>query len=161
MLLVVVLIVTGVIITKKQPSTVSSVATNATAIVPATTPSLNDTAAPSTDATAAPTTAPNQSISAFKDGAYTANGKYSTPESTESITVNVTLKNGVIIDTSANATPRSRDSREYVTMFLENYKSQVIGKNISELKLGRVSGSSLTPQGFNTALESITSQAKA
>jgi hypothetical protein len=36
----------------------------------------------------------------------------------------------------------------------------VVGKNIDEVNLGKVSGSSLTPIGFNNAIEDIRSQAK-
>jgi len=36
----------------------------------------------------------------------------------------------------------------------------VIGKNIADVQLSRVSGSSLTPEGFNNALATIKSQAQ-
>jgi hypothetical protein len=36
----------------------------------------------------------------------------------------------------------------------------VVGKNISELQLTKVSGSSLTPQGFMDALEKIKAEAQ-
>jgi hypothetical protein len=156
-LLAIVFIVTGVIITKKQPSAVGP----STATIPADSAPTTTTEVASSPKPVDTTASPSQTTSAFKDGAYTASGRYATPENTETITINVTLKDGVITDTSATASTRSRDSKEYVSMFIENYKNQVVGKKISELKLGRVSGSSLTPQGFNVALDSIITQAKA
>jgi hypothetical protein len=47
------------------------------------------------------------------------------------------------------------------TDFAANYKTQVIGKKIEGLELSKISGSSLTPKGFNDALEKIRSQAGA
>ena len=45
--------------------------------------------------------------------------------------------------------------------FIDGYKSLVVGKDISSISLNRVSGSSLTSQGFNSAIQKIKSQAQA
>jgi uncharacterized protein with FMN-binding domain len=148
-LLVIVFIVTSVVVTKKDPAVTNIVSTKDTA------PAATLSPAPSLTA-ATPTTA----TSGYKDGNYNASGKYSTPEGSETINVSVTLKDGVVTDTSATENPKSSDSQEYVTMFLENYKELVVGNNIAELKLSRVSGSSLTSQGFNSAIQTIITQAK-
>jgi hypothetical protein len=41
-----------------------------------------------------------------------------------------------------------------------DYKQYVVGKKIDEVQLTKVSGSSLTPQGFNDALAKIKAEAK-
>lgn len=97
----------------------------------------------------------------FKDGSYTATGSYESPGGNEQITVRVTLKGGVITGTSATPDAQDPESREYQSMFVSGYKSQVVGKNIADVYLSRVSGSSLTSQGFNDAISQIENQARA
>ena len=98
--------------------------------------------------------------STYKDGTYTATQKYSTPEDTESIKVTVTVANDVITDVSATPSAKSRESKEYANAFVANYKTYVVGKSLKGLKLNRVSGASLTTQGFNNAITNIQSQAQ-
>ena len=50
-------------------------------------------------------------------------------------------------------------SKTRQTDFAANYKSFVEGKNIDEVSLTKVSGSSLSPKGFNDAVEQIKEQA--
>ena len=73
----------------------------------------------------------------------------------------MTLKNGVITDTSATKGATDPEAEEYQNRFIKNYKNLVVGKSISNLSLSRVSGSSLTSIGFNDAIDQIKSQAKA
>ena len=47
------------------------------------------------------------------------------------------------------------------TIVSNNVKTLVVGKKITDVKLDKVSGSSLTPKGFNDALEQIKTLAKA
>lgn len=96
----------------------------------------------------------------YKNGTYTASGSYSTPESTEDIEVTITVSNNKITEASVSQQASSRESRAYQADFASGYKSQVVGKDIATLQLSRVSGSSLTPRGFNEALNIIRSQAK-
>jgi uncharacterized protein with FMN-binding domain len=114
---------------------------------------LSDTSNSTVNAT------PASSVSSYKDGTYSAEGNYYTPESNETINVSVTLKDGVITDTSAGGIVHNRDSRMYQMMFLNNYKVYVVGKKIDNVRLSRVSGSSLTSQGFNSAIDQIKRQA--
>lgn len=97
----------------------------------------------------------------YKDGTYQATSSYRTPESTESIGVSVTVANNVITDVSVSLSAKERDSEFYQAQFADNYKAQVVGKNINEVKLSRVAGSSLTSGGFNSALDTIKQDAKA
>lgn len=96
----------------------------------------------------------------YKDGSYEADGSYQSPAGPERIHLSVTLKDGVVTDTSLSGTSDAPKSQMYMNNFSKNYKPLVIGKKIDEIKLSQVSGSSLTPMGFNDALAKIASQAK-
>lgn len=100
-------------------------------------------------------------VSAYTDGTYSATGSYSSPGGRESIELTVTIKDGVITSTSLETDPASRDSRTYQNAFASGYKDLVVGKNVDEVSLSRVAGSSLTSNGFNDALDQIKSDASA
>ncbi len=63
-------------------------------------------------------------------------------------------------DSTFSATSDSSRSRQYQSEFAAGYKTQVIGKDISTISVGKVSGSSLTGNGFNDALAKIKAAAK-
>lgn len=95
----------------------------------------------------------------YKDGTYKAEGVYSYHAGTEAIGVTVTLKNGIIADVDVKQEAKAPMSKIMQADFAANYKTMVVGKKIDEVKLGKVSGSSLTPIGFNSALDLIKTQA--
>ena len=97
--------------------------------------------------------------SGYKDGTYTATGDYESPTQAEQITITVTLKKGVITDTSATNDAPDKVGQKFQNQFISGYKQQVVGKKVNEVNLSRVSGSSLTPAGFNDALSKIKTQA--
>lgn len=101
-------------------------------------------------------------LSQYKSGSYSADGNYQTPGGRESIGVTVTLSDDGTI-TEATATPEGKtgESQEFQSKFVSGFKSQVVGKKIDEVSLSRVAGSSLTPNGFNNAIDDIQDQAKA
>jgi uncharacterized protein with FMN-binding domain len=103
------------------------------------------------------TTTDNSPVSyaAFKDGIYSSDGRYSTPGGNESIGITVTLKGGIIEDINLEQRATGGDTEIYQRKFASQYKEYVVGKNIEEVKLTRVAGSSLTSNGFNDSLESI------
>lgn len=106
------------------------------------------------------TTIPAANTSAYKDGTYTATGNYAVPEGkTESLTVSVTVSNGVIVDSTATGSSRDHDSRRFTQQFVSGYKALVTGKSLDAVKLKTVSGSSLTSSGWNAAIESIKQEA--
>ncbi len=101
----------------------------------------------------------NTSAVSYKDGTYSANGSYRTHAGPEQVQVTLTLKNNIVTDSQFSATPNAQMSARYQGMFAANYKPMVVGKNINDIHLGKVSGSSLTPIGFNDALAKIKAQA--
>lgn len=100
------------------------------------------------------------SAATYKDGTYSATGSYSSPGGNEEIAITITIASGNITSTEATPKAASNESKEYQDEFVSGYKEQVIGKAIGSLRLGNVSGSSLTSRGFNEALDIIRSQAK-
>jgi uncharacterized protein with FMN-binding domain len=97
----------------------------------------------------------------YKDGTYSAVGDYTYHSGPESITITITLANDIITDTTFKGVPNVAPSQKFMDMFAGGYKELVIGKDIDEVHLDKVSGSSRTPIGFNDALEKIKLQAKA
>jgi len=97
----------------------------------------------------------------YKNGTYTADGNYRAPSGTETINVTLVIKNDIIVDSTVTGTSESGRSQGYMATFISHYKSYVTGKNIDSIKLDKVSGSSLTPKGFNDALSKIKVEAKA
>lgn len=111
----------------------------------------------------APTNAPVtfEADATFVDGTYDATGNYQTPGGREQIGVKVTLKDGVVTDAELTEMGTTGEAKEYQSRFASGYKPQVIGKKISEIKLDRVAGSSLTSVGFNDAINDIAQQSNA
>ena len=97
----------------------------------------------------------------YSDGTYTADGSYQTPETVESISVTLTLADGVVTEVEVTGDPQARESEQYQGQFIEGISDEVVGKSLDELNVSRVAGSSLTSGGFNEAVESIKEQAAA
>ena len=101
------------------------------------------------------------SSATYKDGTYTAEGSYQTPESVESISVTVTLKDDVVTAVSVSGNPSRTESQQYQSQFIGGISDAVVGKDISTLSVSKVAGSSLTSTGFNEAIDEIKSEAAA
>jgi hypothetical protein len=101
------------------------------------------------------------STNAYKNGTYSAVGSYSTPGGQESIDLTVTITDGVITSTTLKENATSGEAEEHQANFASGYKSFVVGKKVDEVSLSRVAGSSLTSNGFNSALDDIKKDAAA
>lgn len=99
--------------------------------------------------------------SAYVDGEYSADGQYSSPAGAENVSLTVTIEGGVIVDASFEADSEHPTSQKLQQQFQEGFLEEVQGANIDEVDLDVVNGSSLTPKGFNDALEKIKSEARA
>ncbi len=106
------------------------------------------------------TNATNKSNVSYKDGVYTEDGNYVSPGGPESITVKVILRGGKIVDSNVISNAQLPNSQIFQGKFISGYKEFVTGKNIDEINLTHISGSSLTPKGFNDAIEKIKADAK-
>ena len=101
------------------------------------------------------------STATYKDGTYTADGQYQTPETVEKISVTLTLADGVVTDAEVTGDPQAPETEQYQGEFIDGIGDVVEGKSIDELDVSRVAGSSLTSGGFNEAVEAIKEQAAA
>jgi len=114
--------------------------------------------------TTLPTPLPTSEVrdikSTYKDGIYEQLGAYMSPAGQEEIDVKLTLKNGIVIESVVTPKATAPISKAKQNAFAEGYKTSVVGKNINELQLGKIAGSSLTPKGFNDAVEKIKTLAK-
>ncbi|KQR23598.1 FMN-binding protein [Microbacterium sp. Leaf151] len=125
------------------------------------------TAAPA--ATSAPTSAPSESAATgsattsgtYADGTYEATGQYATPESVETVDVTLTLAGDTITEVNVTGDPQAAESRRYQSEFIGGIAAEVVGKKLDEISVSKVAGSSLTSGGFNNAVETIKTEAKA
>ncbi len=107
-----------------------------------------------------PAPAPTPAAHTYKDGTYSTVGTYNSPAGNEEIGVTITLKNDIITAVSVEPKATAMKSIRMQQDFAANYKTLVVGKNIASVNLGKVSGASLTPLGFNDAVAKIEAQAK-
>lgn len=156
---VAVLVVAGVVVLadhlKSQSHSTAAAASVST--TPAATPDTSSTNSSGATSSVSSSTASGT----YKDGTYTATSSYRVPHGSESIQVSLTLKDGVVASSSVQNSESNFDSVQFQEEFAAAYKSYVVGKKISGLQLGVVSGASDTTQGFNEALSQIASQAQA
>lgn len=99
--------------------------------------------------------------STLKDGQYSATGHYTSPGGDSAVAVALTLQGGMV--TKVTVTPKAENptAQQYESMFSSGIAGKIVGKKISELNVTKVSGSSLTSQGFDKAIADIEQQASA
>lgn len=112
----------------------------------------SETAAPGSSALAT-------SGAGYKDGTYSADGTYKSPNGTETVGVQLTLANGTVSAVEITEHPSNPNTRKFQGQFAGGIAAQVVGKSLDEIKVSKVAGSSLTSGGFNQAIEEIKSQA--
>jgi hypothetical protein len=123
--------------------------------------SSTSSASSSTSPTASSSSGSASSSAGYTAGSYSATGEYQSPAGTETIKVDVTIESDGTI-TSVEVTPEGTStSLQYQTKFASGISSVAVGKSIADLTVDKVSGSSLTGAGFNKALATIASEAKA
>ena len=107
--------------------------------------------------------APSQSADgAFAPGEYDAEGSYQTPAGTQSVEVEMTLDAaGTIAAVDVEPQADGGNSAMFQKKFAGGISDVVVGKNITDLDVSKVAGSSLTSGGFNAAVEDIVEQARA
>ena len=109
----------------------------------------------------APTAVVKDMTVQYKDGVYTQVGDYKSPAGEEQIDVKLTLENGVVVESEVTPKATAPISKAKQEAFTKEYKEMVVGKSIKDLQLGKIAGASLTPKGFNDAVEKIKAEAQA
>lgn len=141
------------------PATAGSSAAAANTTAPGTaSPSAaaTSTAGGSADASPAGATATE-----YKDGTYTATGTYQSPGGQESVEITLTIADDKITDATGKSNASRPQSVEYQGQFLGNFAGLIVGKSVDQVSLDKVAGSSLTSGGFEKALQTIKTDAKA
>lgn len=95
----------------------------------------------------------------YKNGEYTATGTYNSPGGLQKVGVTVTLDNNVVTALDLNHSYAKGTSATFQDKFASGIDALVVGKNIDDLDVSKVAGSSLTSAGFNEAIDEIKSQA--
>jgi len=97
----------------------------------------------------------------YQDGTYSAEGSYSSPGGQESIGVELTVADGTVTDVTVTPEATSGNAEKFQKEFASGIADEVVGKELAGLSVDKVSGSSLTGDGFNAALDAIRSDASA
>ncbi|WP_028280788.1 hypothetical protein [Arthrobacter sp. H5] len=95
----------------------------------------------------------------YADGTYTQSGSYQTPGGEETINVTLTVESDVVTDAVAEPMPSNPTTELYQGKFSSGIKEQIVGRNLDELDVTKVSGSSLTSSGFRSAVDQIKAEA--
>jgi uncharacterized protein with FMN-binding domain len=81
------------------------------------------------------------------------------PGGRESVKVTLTAKGGKVTTVQVEGSGGTPNSQQYQSAFISGISGEVVGKPLATLKVGAVSGSSLTGNGFNAAVEKIRADA--
>jgi uncharacterized protein with FMN-binding domain len=95
----------------------------------------------------------------YKDGTYSAEGNYVSPNGQETVGVQLTLAGGSVSDVVITPHPSNPNTKKFQGEFASGIKAQIVGKKLDEIKVSKVAGSSLTSGGFNQAVEKIKTDA--
>jgi uncharacterized protein with FMN-binding domain len=99
------------------------------------------------------------SESDFRDGEYSATGWYGGLPSHHDVTL--TIENDLIVDVEINTPAEDETSLGYQQRFVAALPDAVVGRDISDLTVDRLAGSSGCSEGFMDALAQIKEQASA
>ncbi|AWB94227.1 hypothetical protein C3E78_16470 [Aeromicrobium chenweiae] len=119
-----------------------------------------ETSASASPSDAAGTDGADSGTGTFADGDYSAEGSYSNPGGQSTVKVDLTLADGKVSDVTVTPEAENSTSKQYQTKFAGGIAKEVVGKSLDELKVSKVSGSSLTSQGFNQAIDAIKDEAR-
>jgi uncharacterized protein with FMN-binding domain len=91
----------------------------------------------------------------YADGEYTAEGSYVSPGGPESVTVTLTLEDNTVTALEVEGSGGTPNAKKFQGEFIGSIDEMVVGKNIDDIDVSKVAGSSLTSGGFNEALKQI------
>ena len=95
----------------------------------------------------------------YKDGTYTESGSYQAPSGTETVDVTLTLAGDKVTAVEVTGHATDPQAQKHQGEFKDGIAAEVVGKSITDLKVDRVGGSSLTSGGFNKAVDAIKADA--
>lgn len=89
------------------------------------------------------------------NGTFHLTDTYQSPAGPEPLDATVTIENNVITAVEAKNVAHAAKSKMYQDMFIKGIAGQVVGKNIKDVQVTYVNGSSLTAKAFNKALHDL------
>jgi uncharacterized protein with FMN-binding domain len=95
----------------------------------------------------------------YTDGTYSEEGSYQSPNGLESVEVTLTLADNTVTDVEVVGNGTNPNTKQFQGLFISGIAGEVVGKNIDELSVDKVAGSSLTSGGFNDAVSKIKADA--
>lgn len=137
----------------------SKVVTQTPTNLPAENSGNSNTGNSNTTPTPTPTPKPVTS-SVYKNGTYSSTVTYMAPPGNEKMGVTVTIANDKITSVNVQNMATDQTSSMYQNRFIGSVSSTVVGQSVNQMKLGVVSGASLSTNAFNNALVQIKAQAK-
>lgn len=99
-------------------------------------------------------------LSTFRNGDYTATGRYLTPGGNESILVSVQVRDGVVTSAAARTEASSPTARQFQDQFRVQIAAHAVARPLASLSVSVVASASLTTTGFNDALDRIRVEAE-
>ena len=97
----------------------------------------------------------------YKDGTYSATGSYVSPAGPEQVELSLVIKDDKVVSANFVGKGTNPTTMKLQGLFKAGFSTYVVGRNIDEISLTVVNGSSLTPKGFTDALLKIKNEAKA
>ena len=107
------------------------------------------------------TPADTGSAGSYTDGTYTESADYQAPSGIETVDVTITLADSVITDVQVTGHATDPQAKVHQGEFASGIGGAVVGKNIDDIQIDKVGGSSLTSGGFNAAVDLIKADAAA
>ncbi|MBX3100267.1 MAG: FMN-binding protein [Salinibacterium sp.] len=95
----------------------------------------------------------------YTDGTYTESADYQAPSGTETVDVTLTLASNVITAVKVTGHATDPQAKTHQGEFAGGIAGIVVGKNLDDIKVDKVGGSSLTSGGFTAAVALIKADA--
>jgi uncharacterized protein with FMN-binding domain len=95
----------------------------------------------------------------YTDGTYVAEGGYTAPSGLAAITVSITVSDDAVSWVHVAPGTFVGDPFTFQDQFAKAVPDLVLGKDLDEVSVSRVAGSSLTSEAFNRAIDKIKTEA--
>ncbi len=109
--------------------------------------------------TSAATSTNTTSTGKYKNGTYSATGSYVSPGGKQNMSVSLTINNDKVTKVTLTEGAIDATSKSFQNRFIGGVQTLVVGTSLDQVKVGVVSGSSLSAGGFMDALAKIKVQA--
>jgi hypothetical protein len=104
-------------------------------------------------------TSASDDTTSYRDGTYSADSTYAAPGGDDEIAVSITVKSNTITALKVTTVAAHDVGIRYAAQFEGTISSVAVGKSLATLSVSNVAGSSLTSEGFNSALATIRTEA--